>query len=259
MRALWIDPIGTDVFSQDVAKILRAASRPGTLVDVISLPEDRPKHLEYHAYEAAVIHDIVQLTYQLSPQYEAIIIGCFYDVGLAAAREVSGKTIVTAPCQSATAIAVQLGHTFSILVGRRKWIPQMRDNVRLYGHEQHLASMRPLELGVLDFQADPARTRNRLLAEGRKAIEEDGAEVLILGCTAEYGFNERMQDELGVPVIDAVQAPFKMAEFLAEVASRFGWYPSRVGGSEAPPQEEISEWELFQGTVPIGSYFKQEE
>jgi allantoin racemase len=69
--------------------------------------------------------------------------------------------------------------------------------------------------------------------------------VIILGCTAEYGFHEQMQKELRVPVIDAVLAPFKYAEFLAELAQRYGWFPSRMWGSEAPPEEEVSAWGLF--------------
>ena len=51
--------------------------------------------------------------------------------------------------------------------------------------------------------------------------------------------------ELGVPVIDAVLSPFKTAEFLAEVAARFGWKPSRKWGSQAPPETEVSAWNLF--------------
>jgi allantoin racemase len=199
MRILWIDPIGTDMFTADVLKILEAAKRDGVQVDGVSLPADRPKHLEYHAYEALVIN------------------------------------------------------TFSVLVGRRKWIPKMSENVHLYGHGHRLASMRPLGLGVHDFQVDHQRTCDRLLTEGRKAIQEDGAEVLILGCTAEYGFNKTMQDELGVPVIDAVTAPFKYAEFLAELAGRFGWYPSRAWGGEAPPREEIGAWGLFDQRAPVGT------
>jgi allantoin racemase len=212
---------------------------------VVSLPGDRPRHLEYHAYEALVLGDIVRLAYRAGGEYDAIVIGCFYDIGLREAREVSGRAIVTAPCQSATAIASNLGNTFSVLVGRRKWIPKMSENVRLYGHEHRLASMRPVELGVHDFQADHQRTCDRLLSEGRKAVQEDGAEALILGCTAEYGFHEQMQNELGVPVIDAVLAPFKYAEFLAELAGRLGWIPSRMWGSQAPPVEEVTEWGLF--------------
>jgi allantoin racemase len=245
MRILWINPVGTEIFDADTEKLLSQARRQETQVQVVSLPGDRPRHLEYHAYEALVLGDIVRLAYRAAGEYDAIVIGCFYDIGLREAREVSGRAIVTAPCQSATAIASNLGNTFSVLVGRRKWIPKMSENVRLYGHGHRLASMRPVELGVHDFQTDHQRTCDRLLGEGRKAVQEDGAEVLILGCTAEYGFHEQMQNELGVPVIDAVLAPFKYAEFLAELAGRFGWFPSRMWGSQAPPAEEVTGWGLF--------------
>lgn len=254
MRILWIDPIGTDAFIGDIFRILTETRRAGTETDVVYLPAGRPQHLEYHAYEGLVISDIVRIVHEKATDYDAFVIGCFYDVGLREAREVSGRAIVTAPCQSATAIASQLGNTFSVLVGRRKWIPKMTENVRLYGHEHRMVSMRPLELGVHDFQADHQRTCDRLLSEGCKAVEEDGAEVIILGCTAEYGFHAEMQDELGVPVIDAVLAPFKYAEFLAELAGRFGWYPSRVWGSEAPPDAELSAWNLFPTEAPLGRF-----
>ncbi len=245
MRILWINPVGATLFDADTQKMLSAAARSDCQVDVISLPAGRPQHLEYHAYEGLVVADIVRLTYKAASTHDAVVIGCFYDVGLREAREVSGRAIVTAPCQSATAIASNLGNRFSVLVGRRKWIPKMSENVRLYGHSHQLASMRPLDLGVHDFQADHQRTCSRLLTEGRKAVEEDGAEVLILGCTAEYGFHRQMQDTLGVPVIDAVLAPFKYAEMLADTAARFGWHPSRRWGSEAPPQHEVDMWGLL--------------
>jgi len=253
MRILFINPIGTDIYDEAMVDVLTKAKRPDTRVDLVSLPSDRPKHLEYHSYEALVLADIVRIVQHAAQEYDGIIIGCFYDVGLREAREVSGRAVVTAPCQSATAIASHLGNTFSVLVGRRKWIPKMRENIHLYGHGHRLVSMRPLELGVSDFQVDHARTCNRLLTEGRRAVEEDGAEVLILGCTVEFGFHEEMQAKLGVPVIDAVLAPLKTAEFLAELAGRFGLYPSRKWGSEAPPQSELAEWGLFAGPTPIGT------
>ncbi|MFQ5942868.1 MAG: aspartate/glutamate racemase family protein [Anaerolineales bacterium] len=259
MRILWIDPIGTDMFSGDMFDILNKAKRDDTHVDVVALPDDRPKHVEYHSYEGLVVGDITRIAFEAAEDYDAVVIGCFYDVGLREAREVSGQAIVTAPCQSATAIASNLGNTFSVLVGRRKWIPKMSENVRLYGHGHAMASMLPLGLGVHDFQTDHDLTHERLLTTGRKAVEEDGAEVLILGCTAEYGFNLQMQDELGVPVIDAVTAPFKYAEFLADLAIRFGWNPSRKWGSEAPPREELEAWGLFDEPAPAGKKLSGEQ
>jgi allantoin racemase len=259
MRILWIDPIGAQVLDPQTYEILLQSKQPNTQLDLVTLPEGRPSHLEYHAYEALVISDIVQITYHEAPKYDALVIGCFYDVGLREAREVSSKAPVSAPCQAATAIASHLGNTFSVLVGRRKWIPKMKENVHLYGHGTRLASMVPLELGVRDFQLDHDLTCNRMLEAGRKAIEQDGAEVLILGCTAEYGFNQRMQAELGVPVIDALTAPLKYAEMLAETAQRFGWYPSRKWGSESPNPDEIRDWPLFSTDPPIGIRLSQEK
>jgi allantoin racemase len=131
MHILWIDPVGTDAFDLDTARILNEFRRPESSVDVISLLDSRPNHLEYHAYEALIIGDIVRITFAMSDKYDAIVIGCFYDVGLREAREVSGRAVVTAPCQSSLAIVSQLSNTFSVLVGRRKWIPKMHENVRM--------------------------------------------------------------------------------------------------------------------------------
>ncbi len=246
MKILWMNPLNTDIFDSYIGSILKGCARPGTEVDVISFPGKGPQHLEYHAYEGLVTSDIVQATYSLSGQYDGIVIGCFYDVGLREAREVSSKAVVAAPCQASLTFASHLGNNFSVLVGRRKWIPKMWENVHMYGYGDRMASMRPLGLGVHDFQADRDRTVAIMMDEGRSAVEEDGAEVLILGCTIEFGFHEKMQEELGVPVIDAVLAPFKLVEMMAETADRFGWYPSRRWGSEAPPREEIEQWKLFE-------------
>ncbi len=98
MRILWIDPIGTDVFSSDMLNNLNMAKRSENQVDVVSLADDRPIHLEYHAYEGLVVADIIRLTFQAADHYDAVVIGCFYDVGLREAREVSGRAVVTAPC-----------------------------------------------------------------------------------------------------------------------------------------------------------------
>ena len=257
MKTLWINPVGTDDFDGYIADILRGAKQGGNSVDVVSLPRDRPKHLEYHSYEAMVTADITNIAYRYGTEYDAIVIGCFYDVGLREAREVSGKAVVTAPCQSALVFATFLSNSFSVLVGRRKWISRMEENVRSYGCGERLASMRPLGLGVQDFQADRNKTQRRLIEEGKKAVSEDGAECIILGCTIEYGFHETMQKELGVPVIDAVLAPFKLAELMGQTAGSFGWYPSRKWGSEQPPAAEIEGWGLFDVDWSSFSFMKE--
>ena len=51
------------------------------------------------------------------------------------------------------------------------------------------------------------------LEQGKKAIE-DGADVLVLGCALMTGIAEKLQEELGVPVVDSSLAALKIAEML---------------------------------------------
>lgn len=242
-RIRWISPVGHDRAEDDVRAILEDAKRPTTEVDVVSL-ERGPRHVEYRYYESLVLPDTLHLVKETERAgFDAAVLGCFYDLGVEAAREIADTMAVTGPAEATTHLASTLGDRFSVVVGRRKWVPQMRERVRQLGHGDHLASFKPVDLGVLDFQADPERTERRLTAAAREAVEDDGAEVVILGCTAEYGFYEELQSRVGVPVLDAVTAPFKFAELLAELRA-FGWSPADVGGYESPPAEEIERWGL---------------
>ena len=138
-------------------------------------------------------------------------------------------------------IAATVGERVSILVGRRKWIPEMHENVVKYGYGGHLASFRVLDLGVDEFQTDPEATQQRIVAEAETAVRADGADVVVLGCTIEFGFYRQVQDKIGVPVIDALVAPLRYAEFLAAVGTDHGWRTSRAGGYDSVPERE-REW-----------------
>lgn len=242
-RIRWISPVGRDTSLVDVQEILEEAKRPSTEIDVRALDRG-PEHVEYHYYESLVLPDVLHLVKETEQSgFDAVVIGCFYDLAVEEAREITSSMAVSGPAESTTHLATTLGDQFSIIVGRQKWVPQMRDRVHRLGFRDRLASFKPVDLGVLDFQEKPETTEERLREAGRQAVEEDGAEVLILGCTAEYGFYQDLQSELGVPVLDAVTAPFKFAELLAEL-HQFGWGHSKIGGYESPPVDEIEEWNL---------------
>jgi allantoin racemase len=242
-RILYIDPVGTGEFEEGL-EFLSLHKRKETELKMIMLPRG-PEHLEYRYYEALVLVDILHLVREAEQEgFDAAIIGCFYDVGLQAAREMAERMPVVAPCESSTHLAATLGDKFSIIVGRRKWIPEMMENVRSYGMRERLASFKSVDLGVLEFHQDEKETARRFRGVAREAVECDGAEVIILGCTATYGFHEELQQELGVPVIDSMIASLKTAEFAAELNSRLGWTHSKIGGYESPPAEESTVWGL---------------
>lgn len=254
-RILWVNTVGWDAFDQPIADILAAIKAPDTEVEIVSLAMEGPvTHVEYRAYEALTYADIVRLGHDGGRRgLDAMVIGCFYDPALKEAREVSGDMHVVGPCLAAVQLATTIANRFSVLVTRKKCIDQMVGTIRDYGAGDRLASMRSLDIGVESLQKDPGLTKSRIIEEGRRAVEEDGAEALILGCTAEFGFHEEAQSILGVPVIDAVAAPFKLAEHLATLKQQFGWKPSRAGSCEAPPQAELDRFGLFAAPPRLGN------
>lgn len=254
-RILWVNTVGWDAYDRPIADVLKSVKQPDTEIEVVSLAmAERLTHVEYRAYEALTYPEIVRLAADAGGRgMDAMVIGCFYDMALKEAREVSGKMIVVAPCLAAVQLATTLADSFSIIATRRKCARQMVERVREYGAGDRLASMRSLGIGVEQLQADPKLTMRRIKEEARQAVEEDEAEAIILGCTVEFGFHEEVQSELGVPVIDAVCAPFKLAEHLAELKQLFGWVPSRVGGCESPPVHEIERFGLFRRAPAVGN------
>jgi allantoin racemase len=120
----------------------------------------------------------------------------------------------------------------------------MHSTVREHGHEHRLSGFYHVEMGVTEFQRDHDETGRRLIEAGRKAVEEDFAEALILGCTMEVGFYKDVETQLGVPVIDPSIAALKRAEYAAILKQQCGWGPSRKWSSESPSEEEMA---LFGG------------
>ncbi len=248
LKIMFHNPVGTSNYDQVFADMTAAHKLPNTEVHVTSQPASHGAftHIEYRAYEAVVTRGIVRAARAAAREgFDAFVIGCFYDTGLHDAREVSGDMVVTAPCAASCEIAVSLANRFGVIVGRRKWVNQMQATIHEYGHAHRLSGFHHVELGVNDFQTDHACT-NRLLTEaGRRAVEQDYAEAIILGCTLEIGFYKEMEQALGVPVIDPSIAAFKRAEYSALLKRQCGWIPSRKWSCEAPPEEEIARFGGF--------------
>src|SRR5215475_6750133 len=133
----------------------------GTEVHIASIPaaDGRFRNAEYRAYEAIMTRGVVRAARASAREgFDALAIGCFYDVALHDAREISGEMIVSASCEASCEIAASLANRFGVIVGRRKWVHQMDTIIRGYGHAHRLTGLYPVDLGVIDFQKDHAET-----------------------------------------------------------------------------------------------------
>lgn len=238
-RIMWINPIGISALDLPIKIFLDSLKKPETCINVVSLKKG-PSHLNYHYYEAGVLLDTVNLVRQAEQEgYDAAIIGCFYDTGLHESREITDRLIVVAPGESSLHLAITLGRRVSVIVSKPKCIPKMKSNLLNHGFNENIVSFKSADLDVHEFRKNPSHTRDRLTDLAKRSMEEDMAEVIILGCTAQLGFFRDLQEEIGIPVIDAVAAPLKYAEFLVELKKRFGFSHSKMWAYKSPSREEM--------------------
>lgn len=236
-KILYANPVGIKDFDEETEELIAAIKSPGFEPVVKSLDEG-PPHLEYHTYEHEAMGPLLQMFVDAEKDgFSAGIIGCFYDGGLRELREIVSMPVV-GMAEAALALAATMGHKFSIIVGRRKWIPKMHDNAVLYGHERRLASFRTVDMGIPEVLTDPQGFFDRCIEETNLAAKEDGAEVVVLSEMATPAFWEQAKKEAIIPIVDPGVVCWKFAEMVADLYDRIGLSHSKYGGYEAPPQDE---------------------
>ena len=256
IKIMYLNPVGFDAYDAFFAEMIKKHKFPNSEIHVASLPSSvgLMDNLEYRTYNALIASDLIKATRQASIEgFDALIIGCFYDPFLLDSREISGDMIVVGPCHSSIEIALKLSNSFSVIIGQKKWQHEMQSTIIEYGFGDHLASFRDVAMTVSEFQVDHGLTEKKLMEASRLAIEEDGAESIILGCTLEFGFFEKIQNEFNIPVIDPSFAALKQAEQSAILKNQFGWKPSRHWSTEAPPEDDISRFGLFKEDYHFGN------
>ena len=220
MKILCINPNSSQEITVGIENICKKYALPTTEIEVKCIKEAPPGIESYH--DAAVSEKyLLDKFKEWKNEYDGFIIACHSDVGVDLLRELTDKPVIGIG-EASIIFALPLGHKFSILSLKRKKIPQKEDLVKKYGLENRCASIRVTGLGVVDNDREK---REKLIQEGIKAVKEDGAEVLILGCAGMAGLDKEIEKIINVPVIDGVVSALMLIESLI----RYGVSTSKVG------------------------------
>ncbi|MGD0265777.1 MAG: aspartate/glutamate racemase family protein [Candidatus Methylomirabilota bacterium] len=210
MHILLINPNSTASMTAGIEKAARAVARAETVVKAVN-PEGTPPAIEGYADDALAVPAVLALAEAEADHWDAILIACHGDPGLEALRE-RLLTPVIGIGEASFLAACAVGRRFSVLSLLPRLIPKKREQVRRAGLLDRLASVRALGVGAVESYEGRDRLMDRYRAEGRAAIQEDGADCLILGCAGMVGIAEELERDLGVPVVDPVVAAVKLAE-----------------------------------------------
>lgn len=138
--------------------------------------------------------------------FDGFIVGCHYDPHLDTMKEMTAKPVVGIG-QASMVMATMLGHRFSIVTTDDHSIPIHEALVQKYHLDGQLASVRAPSNEVSDLSEE-----EQFYTTSLEAVQQDMAEVIVLGCAGLSGLDLRLQNRLGVPVLDGVICALFMVE-----------------------------------------------
>lgn len=148
--------------------------------------------------------------------YAGVCVNSMSDSALAPLRSRLSIPVV-APSQSSMLLASLLGKRFSIITMWPEWHAMYHKVAQEQGLSHRLASVR--DVGVRPDTAELLAGKEDIVfpeleRQARAAIDEDGADVLILGSTTMHQSHEFLSKAVEVPVLNPGVVAYKMCESL---------------------------------------------
>ncbi|GEM_PF-371307 len=202
--------------NKEMAGIYRAYCQPGVDLDATNLPQG-PISIESEYDDALASPQIAQLALAAEAAgRDAVIIDCMADPGLRAAQEITSIPIIGAGIASMMLASI-LADKFSIITVLEQSIPEIERQIRRYGLASRVSSVRAVEIHVQQLRSDKNALVNQFVEAMRLAIEQDGAHLIVPGCTGMVGIVELvrpMAEQHGVPIVDQNEAVVRLSELL---------------------------------------------
>jgi allantoin racemase len=222
-----INPNTTRSMTETIAGAARRAASPGTEI-LAATSASGPASIEGYYDEAMSLPGLLA-GIAAAKGADAHVIACFDDTGLDAARALSRAPVIGIG-EAAYHLASLIAGKFSVVTTLARSIAPLAHNLERYGLMARCARVRAAEVPVLSLEEPGSPARARIVAEIRRAIEEDRAEAIVLGCAGMADLAAALSAECGVPVIEGVSAAVRLAEALVGL----GLKTSKVGAWASP-------------------------
>ena len=231
MKLLVVNPNISESVSQLIGDEARRAASPGTAITMLTAPFG-VAYIETR-FEALIgAYATANVIAEHWRGHDAAIVAAFGDPGIAGIREALDIPVVGLT-EAALASACLLGHRFSIVAISRRITAWYRESVEHNGLAGRLASIRSLDQPLRDIGSVQSDHAARLRELCTAVVDEDGADVIILGGAPLAGLARTIAGDIPVPVVDGVSSAVRHAETLVALSPGMA-----RAGSFAPPPEK---------------------
>ncbi|MBP2325865.1 allantoin racemase [Kibdelosporangium banguiense] len=201
---------------------------PGVEVSAVS-PAMGPESIESHYDEALAVPGVLaEIAAGEQEGADGYVIACFGDPGLDAAREIAHGPVVGI-AEAAMRTATHLGRGFSVVTTLDRSRGRTWDLADRYGVSRFCLGVHATDIAVLELDSDPDALK-KVISASRAAAEADGSDAIVLGCAGMSAFCPVIASEIGLPVVDGVQAAVLLVQSLVQMGLQTGSM-----GEFAPP------------------------
>lgn len=217
MRIHIINPNTTVSMTSKIEAAARAAASPGLEI-LATNPAYGPPSIEGYFDEAFSLPGLLEEIGK-GRGADAFIIACFDDTGLEAARCVADVPVIGIG-EAAFHFASLVAHKFSVVTTLARSLAPIEHNLVKYGLASRCARVRASNVPVLALEEPGSQARRTIQDEIERALAEDGAEAIVLGCAGMTDLARDLEREVGVPVLDGVACAVALAEGVARLGLR---------------------------------------
>ncbi len=185
---------------------LRLAGGPD--IECVTMTEG-PPGVESQSDSDSIIMPLCDYVKARDNDAGAFVIACFSDPGLHAARESTDHPVLGI-AESAYMTAMTQGEKFGVISILEPSVRRHGRYVRQIGIEARSAGDRAIGLGVVELSQED-KVLDRMIDTGRALRDEDGADVLILGCAGMARYRDQVSSALDMPVVEPTQSAVAMA------------------------------------------------
>jgi allantoin racemase len=197
MKVLIINPNSDTRMTAVIRQAAETFAVGAFQVDCLPTP-GAPGFIDSYQDEVEAGPGMLELVRGHAQQFDGFLVACMDDPNLDAVKEITDKPVVGI-AEAAMKIASMIGHRFSIVSTSQASVANHQVLARKYHIEALLASVRYPE-GVAANLAE----EDRFFEAAKSAVEDDQAEVIVLGCAGLADMAKRLEARLKVPVLDGV-------------------------------------------------------
>jgi len=214
MRVHVINPNTTRSMTLKIGAAAKAAASPGVEVAAVN-PDFGPASIEGYFDEAFSVPGLIDEIGKARGA-DAFIIACFDDTGLEAARCATLAPVIGIG-EAAFHMASLIAAKFSVVTTLSRSIVPIEHNLAKYGLIARCARVSAAEVPVLALEEPGSDARRAIEKEIERALADDGAEAIVLGCAGMTDLARDLERAAGVPVLDGVACAVNLAESLVRL------------------------------------------